>query len=139
MIAPAESAVAEASQSLEAILKETPDDEFYRALGRWGTAPPGGVFVVGPGVAHDDEAILRLYDSSDAPGYRWPHLARLKYADGRWRLQSILCQCTSCFGTGLVEPDDTPCGTCLARGWGVIGSTEYSLVATASPAPGSAR
>ena len=127
MIAPTESAVAEASQSLEAILKETPDDEFCRALGRWGTVPPRGVFVVGPGIVCQDEAIFRLYDSSEAPGYRWPHLARMRYGDGRWHLESILGQCTSCFGTGLVEPDDTPCGTCLARGWGLIGSSDFAL------------
>ena len=126
MIAATEPAVAEAGRALEAILKETPADEFCRALDRWGTVPPRGAFVAGPGIVYEDEAVFRLYDSSEAPGYRWPHLARLRYCDGRWRLESILGQCTSCFGSGLVEPDDTPCGTCVARGWGVVGSNEVA-------------
>ena len=133
----AETSLASANDALESILRATSDDELCRALNRWGTAPPMGVFAIGPGLVHEDMGLFRLYDSAEPPGNRWPYLARLRFSEGGWRLQSILSQCTSCFGAGLVEPEDTPCGTCLARGWGVIGSTDYSLAATARLGPGS--
>ncbi len=61
-------------------------------------------------------AKILVYDTK-LPNH--PNLAILqKTDDGRWLLKAFLFQCASCFGTGILSPDE-PCGTCGATGWGL--------------------
>jgi hypothetical protein len=51
---------------------------------------------------------------------KWPDYPRLaimqKTDDGRWLLKAFVFQCLSCFGTGVLAPEE-PCGACGATGW----------------------
>jgi hypothetical protein len=61
-------------------------------------------------------AKILVYDTQD-PDY--PKLAVLqKTDDGRWLLKAFLFECLSCFGTGILSPEE-PCGACGATGWGL--------------------
>lgn len=119
--------LAEAQRSLQRTLREKGNDLLASALRHWATAPPFGEFVVGSGLTSANTAVFVVWDSADSPRAKWPYLARLIRTDGGWGLVSLLSQCTSCFGSGLLDPDNHPCDTCLARGWGLRESIDFVL------------
>jgi hypothetical protein len=127
---PSETGVSEPRAALEAILA-SPDTELPIALSIWNTAPPMAQFSIGSGVRRGGSAVFVLWDSAEAVTDRWPYLARLVLLGERWRLESVLERCASCFGEGLL-PDDSPCGTCMAAGWGVGESTPFPVGTTSA-------
>lgn len=128
--------LAEARRSLQRILRGKGNDLLASALRRWATAPPFGEFVVGSGLTAADTAVFVVWESAESPRANWPYLARLMRAGGGWSLVSLLSQCPSCFGSGLLDPDSRPCDTCLARGWGLRESEDFILSADGSGLPG---
>jgi hypothetical protein len=133
-----------AREALVDFLARTGEDKLVKALAAWGTAPPRGEFDVLDGIAiprqqilpaadlaADEEArelagqelvaaIFVLRDTADAPGTGLLYRAILTRDEGgRWHLVRLQSQCTSCFGTGVIEDEMRPCDTCGGEGWGV--------------------
>ena len=117
----------EARAALQAVLADVNSPLLLAALERWRAPRPVGAFAVGKGTVYGDDAVFVAWDSADPVTSRWPYLARMVRLDGRWVVTSVLAQCTACFGSGFVEPESSPCPSCLARGWGLLGSEDYNL------------
>ncbi len=104
---------------LPAALRRTDPLSFvYRPLGPL-YPTSNGIVVDGPLGA---EAKYVVVDSGE-PGPvkdRSPFMATLRVGpDGEWYLASLLFECPSCFGTGIVPENLSPCETCGSSGWGV--------------------
>ena len=121
-------AVSVARSALEAVLDESKSPMLREALETWATPPPIGRFILGTGSVYGDDAVFIVWDSNDRPSARLPYLARMKFSRGQWLTVSLLSQCTACFGNGLLAPDDSPCGSCMARGWGLLDSRDFAIV-----------
>lgn len=83
--------------------------------------PDGAFSIFSKALLIGRMAKILVYDTK-LPDY--PNLAVLqKTDDGRWLLKAFLFQCLSCFGTGILSPEE-PCGTCGATGWGLVNYIE---------------
>lgn len=78
---------------------------------------PSGVFsVFSKPLLIGEIAKILVYDTQN-PEY--PNLAIMKKTDdGRWLMKAFLFLCASCFGTGILSPNDL-CDACGATGWGL--------------------
>lgn len=106
---------------LRVYIQSVPEAELDALLRASGCAAPMGDFVVGETVASDSTGVatVELWDSAEAPDYRWPYRACLVQVAGGWNVRDIRAQCAGCFGSGFLDDELRLCDICDGGGWGV--------------------